>query len=282
MTLSLCTNQWKIGVQAWTAWLIAHMRLVTWPCEIAHIIVLLSRISNSLVGFRYPIKLIMWAYLNCTCNLQILHASSTCTCSKILHDTHMLSDTLCMLSVQCSTHFVNQVLFGNHLLTCFHPHTIWSNLIIIGLIQLEPWSIAFILIPITPRKVKFPEVLWIRKCQGQGKFPGEDGRVQCKFPDSTRNLHCTLPSSPGNLPYLWHFLILKTSGNFTFLGVNYKEHTILSIRIHLYTTHTHTIKSCPSSPTPCHEYEWKDEAASFIQLSSHFSHDQYNWLKYQP
>ena len=34
---------------------------------------------------------------------------------------------------------------------------------------------------ITGRKVEFPELLRIRKCQGQGKFPGEDGRVQSKF-----------------------------------------------------------------------------------------------------
>ena len=31
------------------------------------------------------------------------------------------------------------------------------------------------------RKVKFPELLRKRKCQGQGKFPGEDSRVQGKF-----------------------------------------------------------------------------------------------------
>ena len=61
---------WKLcsfGQQS--AWFIAHMRLVTWPCEFAHIIVLLSQISNSL-GLRYHIKLILWAYLNCACSPQ--------------------------------------------------------------------------------------------------------------------------------------------------------------------------------------------------------------------
>ena len=48
-----------------------------------------------------------------------------------------------VFNVQCSTHFVRQTFFFSCILTCLHPHTNWSNLIIaiIKLSQLDLWSL---------------------------------------------------------------------------------------------------------------------------------------------
>ena len=118
------------SVLAWTAWLnylqaSGHvtMWIYTHHC-------LFSRTSNSL-GFSYPIKFIRRAHSSCTCNPKI----------HVLAYSHVCS---VFISVQCSTHFVNQTLFICRLLTCLHSHTTWSNLIIavIELSQLDPWLLG--------------------------------------------------------------------------------------------------------------------------------------------
>ena len=45
-------------VQAWTTWLIVHMHLVTWPCEIACIIVCPVRLPIIMVQVSYKARLV--------------------------------------------------------------------------------------------------------------------------------------------------------------------------------------------------------------------------------
>ena len=101
------------------------MLLVTWPCEIAHILLNLyiQSDSNSL-GFTYPIKLNWWVYLSCTVPV-------------------ILGDLLCYIVTlaKCSmlSAIVSCTLFGSCFLICIYPLTNWFNLNIaaIGLSQID-------------------------------------------------------------------------------------------------------------------------------------------------
>ena len=91
-------------VQARTAWLISHIHLVTWPCEFAHTIVLLSWNSNSL-GFKYPIKLIWWVYLSCAYNPKLHVKHMWCSTSCSVFNAQRIS------SIKCSSSVISWLVF---------------------------------------------------------------------------------------------------------------------------------------------------------------------------